>query len=161
MAILTLVIALGPLLTSVRLDQLLGRTDSRVLAAEWLVPRLRPEHTLHDAGGDYTKLDLGRARFHEWRYDAPARSFGAGSAIPDWIVVYDSPLREYAAVPDALHDLVRDRYELAHEVRATAASTDHVFDRQDAFFLPISGFTGVERPGPNVRIYSLSALAGR
>ena len=153
MALLTAALAAGPFLDSVRMDRLLARTDSRVLAAEWLVPRLRPEHTLHDAGGDYAKLDLGRARFHEWRYDAPARSFGAGDATPDWIVLYDSPLREYAPVPDSLRELVRDRYARAHEVRATSDSGDAVFDRHDAFFLPISGFDGVERPGPNVQIY--------
>jgi hypothetical protein len=33
------------------------------------------------------------------------------------------------------------------------ADTGAVFDRQDAFFLPIAGFSGVERPGPNVSIY--------
>jgi hypothetical protein len=28
-----------------------------------------------------------------------------------------------------------------------------IYDRQDAFFLPIAGFTGVARPGPTVLIY--------
>jgi hypothetical protein len=153
-AVLAAATALVPLVNSVRLDRLLARTDSRVLAAEWLMPRLRPEHTLHDAGGDYTKLDLGRARFHEWRYDAGTRSFGAGDAVPDWIVLYDSPLSEYAAVPAALRDLVRDRYRLAYEVRATRGGDAAVYDRQDAFFLPIAGFGGIERPGPDVRIYA-------
>jgi len=153
MAALTALLAFVPLVTSARMDRLLARTDSRVLAAEWLIPRLRPEHTLHDAGGDYTRLALGPARFHEWRYDPASRSFGAGAALPDWIVLPDSPLREYATVPESLRDLVRERYALAYEVRAASEVTAGVFDRHDAFFLPIAGFGGVERPGPNVQIY--------
>ena len=143
-----------PLVNSVRMDALLARTDSRVLASEWLVPQLRPQHTLHDAGSDYTRLDLGRAQFHDWRYDPYARSFGApAGSLPDWIVLYDSPLTEYATVPQSLRDLVAQRYRLVHEVRAMRADEGAVFDRQDAFFMPIAGFSGVERPGPNVSIY--------
>ena len=153
MAILALLIASPSLVSSITLDRLLAKTDSRVVAAEWLAPRLQPEHTLHDAGGEYVRLDLAKARFHDWRYDAAARTFGAGDATPDWVVLYDSPLRDYASVPESLRDLVRARYTLAHEVRAAANSPAAVFDRQDAFFLPISGFDGVERPGPNVQIY--------
>jgi hypothetical protein len=151
--VLTVLIASTSFVNSVRLDRLLAKTDSRVLAAEWLIQRLRPEHTLHDAGGDYTRLDLGSAPFHDWRYDAATRSFGAIGAMPDWIVIEESPLREYALVPESLRDLTLERYTLAQEVRAIADSAGAVFDRQDAFFLPIAGFAGVERPGPNVRIY--------
>lgn len=152
-AIVAVLLAGSSFFTSLRLDRLLARTDSRVLAAEWLVPRLNPEHTLHDAGGDYVRLELGTAGFHEWRYDAATHAFGAGDATPDWIVLYDSPLGDYASVPEALRDLVRERYTLAHEVRATSGNTQAVYDRHDAFFLPVSGFDGVERPGPNVQIY--------
>jgi len=153
-SVIVALVAGVPLANSVRMDVLLGRTDSRVLASEWLVPQLRPEQTLHDAGGDYTRLDLGRAQFHDWPYDPSARSFGApAGALPDWIVLYDSPLTEYAKVPESLRDLVAQRYRLVHEVRAMRADEGAVFDRQDAFFLPIAGFSGVERPGPNVAIY--------
>jgi hypothetical protein len=108
MTVLTAAIAAAPAIQSVRLDVLLAKTDSRVLAAEWLRPRLQPEHTLHDAGGDYTRLDLASARFHEWRYDATSHTFGAGTARPDWIVLSDSPLHDYASAPESLRDLVRD-----------------------------------------------------
>jgi len=41
-----------------------------------------------------------------------------------------------------------------HEVRGTGGgSAAGIYDRQDAFFLPIAGFRDVERPGPDVRIY--------
>ena len=39
--------------------------------------------------------------------------------------------------------------------RFTAFSTGprRVYDRQDAFFVPFAGFSGVERPGPNFTLY--------
>jgi hypothetical protein len=153
LTIITVLLVASPVVNSVRLDRLLAKTDSRALAAEWLKPRLGSGQTVHDAGGDYTRLDLGKARFHAWRYDAETRTFGAGDATPDWIVLYDSPLRAYTPTADSLRQLVRERYALAYEVRATTDATHAVYDRQDAFFLPMAGFRGIERPGPNVQIY--------
>ena len=77
----------------------LARTDTRVIAAEWLGPQLRPEDTLHDAGGDYTRLDLRDRRYHEWHFDPKTRSFGHPEGLtPDWIVIPDSPVRHYVWV---------------------------------------------------------------
>jgi hypothetical protein len=162
-AVLATAVALPSLASAVRLDLLLARTDSRVLAAAWLAPRLRPESTLHDAGGDYTKLDLARTPFHEWRFDADRNSFGHPDGLtPDWIVVYDSPLAGYTTVPGALRTLVSERYTLAYEVRAMRGrGRSAVFDQQDAFFAPIAGFGDVERPGPNVSVYRLTTAPPR
>jgi hypothetical protein len=64
------------------------------------------------------------------------------------------PLPEYTAASDALRDLVQERYGLAYRVDGVPAAADSgVYDRQDAFFVPIAGFTGVARPGPSVLIY--------
>jgi hypothetical protein len=60
----------------------------------------------------------------------------------------------FAAAPGPLRDLVNERYSLAYRVDGVpAAAGSGVYDRQDAFFLPIDGFTGVARPGPTVLIY--------
>jgi 4-amino-4-deoxy-L-arabinose transferase-like glycosyltransferase len=153
--LLALAVAAPSLWQSVQLDRLLARQDARALAAEWLSRQLHPDHTLHDSGGDYTRLYLPGIAFHEWRFDPATRSFGdPAGATPDWIVLYESPLPEYTAASDALRDLVRERYALAYRVDGVPAATgDGVYDRQDAFFAPIAGFTGVARPGPTVLIY--------
>lgn len=154
-AALTVAIAAPSLYQSMQLDRILAREDSRVVAAAWLAPRLRADQRVHDSGGDYTRLELGAAAFHDWRYDPAARSFGdPAGATPDWIILYESPLPEYTAAPAPLLELVRDRYTLANRVDGIPASpAGHVYDRQDAFFLPIDGFTGIARPGPTVLIY--------
>jgi len=152
--VLAILVAAPSFYQSVTLDRLLARQDSRVIAGAWLAGQLRPESTVHDGGGDYCRLALDALPFHAWRYDPAARSFGAGDATPDWIVLDESPLTAYTATPDSLRDLVRDRYELALRVAGVPGELgEGVYDRQDAFFLPIDGFTGVARPGPTVLIY--------
>ena len=149
------VIAGPPALTSVLMDLVMGRTDSRVIAAQWLGPQLRPEHTLHDAGSDYTRLDLRERRYHEWRFDPNTQSFGHPEGlIPDWIVISEAPLRHYASAHPALRQLVAEHYEPVYTVRGTTnLDAGGMYDQQDAFFVPFSGFGEVERPGPTVTVY--------
>ena len=161
-AALALAVAAPALADTVRMDLLLARTDTRVLAADWLATRLRPGDTLHDAGGAYAKLSLGRIAFHEWRYDPATRQFvNAGTMIPDWLVVYDyaAPLRHYAPTDPGIRALARTKYSLAHQVVGLQDGGEAVFDREDAFFVPVHGFRGVDRPGPNVSIYRRADLA--
>lgn len=150
------VLTAGPgLVNSLWLDVLLARADTRALAGSWLEGRLRPDETLHDAGGPYVSLDLSRAAFQPWRYDPPTASFGhAEGKIPDWLVLYESPLFTYTRVPAELRDLARREYVLTNSFRATRwRPRAGVYDLQDAFFLPVWGFWTVERPGPTIRIY--------
>lgn len=153
---LLIVLTAGPALVQcVWFDSVLVRTDSRVLAAEWLVERLEPGDTLHDAGMNYTRLDLSRADFHQWYFDEAAGDFGdPDGRIPKWLVLYDSPLSAYTRTPVALRKLSAERYDLVHTVRTTrSGARSATYDHQDAFFLPVNGFYTIERPGPNVRIY--------
>ena len=154
-AALVLFVGGPPAFTSARIDLVLARTDTRVIAAEWLGPQLRPEHTLHDAGGDYTRLDLRDRRYHEWRFDPQTRSFGHPEGLtPDWIVIPDSPVRHYVWVDPRLRRLVADRYDLVYTVNGTTnLPARGMYDQQDAFFVPFSGFGEVERPGPTIEIY--------
>jgi hypothetical protein len=60
----------------------------------------------------------------------------------------------YSTVPRALHKLAAERYQLANRVAATRqVAAEAIYDPQDAFFLPISGFGGVLRPGPTLLIF--------
>jgi hypothetical protein len=153
--LLAATVAAPSIRNAVRLDVLLARTDTRVLAARWLVPRLHPGDTLHDAGGEYARLDFDNTPFHDWRFDAVTGSFGdPAGRRPDWIVLSESPLWTYGSAPPALRSLTDREYVLVQEVRGTRGPAGSaVYDLQDAFFLPIAGFADVERPGPDVRIY--------
>ena len=150
-----LVSSLG-LVNCVWFDILLSRTDSRVLAARWLAPRLRADDTLYDSGSDYTRLNLSQLPHHQWWFDAASESFGhPGGATPDWLVLYESPLTSYTRTHPAIRELAKTRYRLVQTIPATAPRPGSaVYDLQDAFFMPVSRFDEVRRPGPTVRIYA-------
>jgi hypothetical protein len=44
-----------------------------------------------------------------------------------------------------------------HAILAARHSERHVYDQQDAFYVPFDGFDGVARPGPNLSIYERRA----
>jgi 4-amino-4-deoxy-L-arabinose transferase-like glycosyltransferase len=144
--ILLVTVLAGPsLLNSLWLDVLLARTDTRVLAAQWLDANVGTGESMQDAGGQYTRLRLKQ----------PMAANAGGTA--DWLVLHDSPLRAYTVTAPGLRALAAEQYDLAHTVDAGRGS---VYDLQDAFFLPIAGFSGVERPGPTIRIYRRKKQSG-
>ncbi len=143
------------LVYSAWLDLLLARTDTRVLASGWINARMKPHDTLHDTGNIFTRLDLGRTDIQQWRFDPETRSFGdPGGRSPDWLVLYESPLVTYMTMPAEIVEIARTQYSLMHTVRGTQGrARSAVYDLHDAFFLPVSRFTTILRPGPNIRIY--------
>ena len=149
---LALLVAGPAFVNSLWFDILLSRTDSRVLAAEWLTPRLNAGDTLYDNGGSYAELNLTPAAIHRWQYDAALGRFvNAGDRTPDWLVLQESPLNP---LPVLLEALARTGYDLVLTVTASAPKArSAVYDWQDAFFMPISGNGFIERPGPTIRIY--------
>ena len=153
--ILTALVALPAAVNCAWFDVLLARTDTRVLAARWIVEHAQPEQTLVEAPDPYTELDLGGRRLHVWPMEAITDSIsGAEGRMPDWLVLHESPLWTYARIPPGLRSLAAARYELAQTVRATSGpARSAVYDLQDAFFMPVSRFGTVERPGPTVLIY--------
>jgi 4-amino-4-deoxy-L-arabinose transferase-like glycosyltransferase len=147
------VVAGPPLVNCVRFDVLLARTDSRVMAADWLRQRVTPDETLYEEGGHYAAIDLGDAPVHRWSFNPADGSFGdTGGRTPDWIVLEGSPLWTWAGTSPEIRKLAAERYTLARSIRA-ADDGWAVYDLADAFFLPVAGFLSVERPGPNVLIY--------
>ena len=155
MTVLVVLTVAPALVNCVWFDVVLSRTDTRVLAADWLRPRLKPEDTLHDAGGAYTTLDLRHVRFHEWRFDPNENSFGHPDGhTPDWLVLTESPVRLYASIPPQLRQLAQEKYTLVYTAAATRGrARAAVYDLQDAFFMPLSRLDTAVRPGPTIRIY--------
>jgi dolichyl-phosphate-mannose-protein mannosyltransferase len=156
--LLAVAIGVPALVRSIRLDTLLARTDTRVLAGRWLAARVTPEDSLYDAGGIFAQAYAGGVRAHRWSaetFDAGSSSFrGADGRLPDWLVLPQSPLEMYTAVPSALRRMADERYELVGRVDATREPADEgIYDPQDAFFLPIARFGAILRPGPTLLIY--------
>ncbi len=147
----------------VQLDYLLGRTDNRLVATRWVRSRIPQGASLYQSGESYGRLELEvppePPRFDVWQFDAGLGRFTRNrkvlNATPDWIVIQRSPLALYSQVPPAVLTLVSSNHYL--RIRSfeamDLAAVGRVFDVQDAFFLPLAGFGGVTRPGPNFDVY--------
>ena len=116
------IVVMPSLVNCVWFDLLLARTDTRVIAGEWLAGQIRPEDTVHDAGGDYARLELGRTPFHYWLFDPAANSFGHPEGhTPHWLVLTASPLRTVrvrgSGAPPAGHRALRPGLHRARHER--------------------------------------------
>ncbi len=161
-AAVALALAVGSLSLwkTVQFDRVINRTDSRVLAAEWLLQQGRAGESVYLSGSHYGRPDVfvrGKpGPLTIVTFDPEAQVFRdvAGREVPppQWIVVQESPLLLYSDVPEAVTAMLRD-YDLLHSVRAVNMRQPHVYDQQDAWFVPLAGFEGVARPGPNLSIY--------
>jgi 4-amino-4-deoxy-L-arabinose transferase-like glycosyltransferase len=158
-----LLLALPSMVTVVRFDRVLTRTDTRVLAAAWLRGAIQPGQSLYESGASYvrphfawtTPVVVVQTEFDERRstFVTPAGQ----PIVPDWVVLAESPLRLYTAVPGALRGILSARYQKVLEVSPSREpEPESIFDRQDAFFLPFADFDARDRPGPTLTIYRLS-----
>ena len=147
----------GPsLVQSAWFDLLLARTDTRVLASRWLTERIQPGDSVYDAGSAYTRLDIWHTPFERVEFDPTARTF-IGGRQPDWLVLQESALPAYARTPPGVRELAASEYDRVFAVRGMKeGARPGLYDQQDAFFLPLSGFSGIERPGPDITVYRRS-----
>ena len=154
-AAVALAVVLPSAMSIVAFDRVVARTDSRVLAAEWLARHGEPGASVLVSGSRYGYPQFDRA-FRTWRWDRDLLAFVDGrrraEGQPDWIVLQESPLPS-TTQPEVI-ELLKAGYERLTLIKAfDPLETGNVYDRQDAFFLPFAGFAGVRRPGPNFVIY--------
>jgi len=139
---------------AVQFDRVLSRTDSRVLATDWVAQRVPAGASILMTGGGFQLWRQGKRLPYDvwwWDLDSP-RVVGPAQQRPDWIVVEESPLRHYSVFPEALKPIL-EQYELKRTIRALDATQPLTYDQQDAFYLPLDGFSHVVRPGPNFYLY--------
>jgi 4-amino-4-deoxy-L-arabinose transferase-like glycosyltransferase len=142
----------------VLIDRLLARTDNRVVVGRALFDLIPQGSIVYQSGESYglaaTDID-GRSLNIHLRGYVNGHFAPEGGPLPDWIILQRSPLALYSDVPAGVEQLVRERYDLAAAFTPAPPRTDRVYDPQDAFFLPLKGLTGIERPGPNFEVYRL------
>ena len=133
-------------------DRLVARTDSRVVAAQWVHEHVPTGSSILQNGSVYGKTQFDETyRYEEWNeIQVPADAFAR--TRPDWIILHESPLGRY--VEQSVSMLVRTQYELLEYVQGSGSVyAGNVFDLQDALYVPYADFRDVSRPGPDIRIY--------
>jgi hypothetical protein len=152
------VLVVVPAIDVVQMNLRLQRTDSRVLAADWMRDHVPAGLTVYQSGAFYGHLQFGRPpRFREAALGSGESFTVNGTPLagpPDLLVVQSSPLMYSDDVPLIARMAARG-YEQIAEIRACDLSqaSANVYDPLDAFYLPLRGMRGVERPGPNIAIY--------
>ncbi|HZP47728.1 MAG TPA: glycosyltransferase family 39 protein [Vicinamibacterales bacterium] len=156
---IALLIVVPALVTSVWSDTLLARPDTRVLVSQWLAEHVKPSESLYQAGSSLSDAPLGALATQTWPRHAfdgeSGRFIGSSDTLPDWLIVPESPLTLYSSVPASLRTVASQQYEIVHRVRATRPDVPDtgVYDLDDAFYLPVTGFHAILRPGPTFIIY--------
>jgi hypothetical protein len=184
-AALTLVVVMGPLAQSIGYDRLRGRTDTRILAGEWIMAHVPPGTTitlpnlvyypnpvlpaeptsLHFAWGRYVPQLKARGipdPAHTWpgEYAAAAASHDESwKPTRRFVVTVQHPAVTKGMNTPASH-LERIAAAggtiVAHFAGIAESLPDGVvFDPLCADYLPLLGFGAVERPGPNLTIWEI------
>ena len=132
-------------------DRLLARADSRLVAAEWIAQRFPGGAIVGQVGRSSSHLffkEEGPRRPSRFKMADLERT----ATDADVVVVPSSPFPQHAIAPEVLGELLA-RYEPVVTIQASDSAAGRAYDWQDEFYLPLSGFSGIVRPGPNLTIY--------
>lgn len=161
LVLLTLAAIAQPLAASIGHNRIAQQTDTRVLASRWLAE--------HASEGDHVKY-LGNVLMP---YGQPAPPAGVRAVLADptpralseagvdWVVTHDHVLYYSSVIPEEFLEL-EPHLSLAVDFDPSSEHPERaVFEANDAYYIPVAGFSGVLRPGPRVRIYRFTPAAGQ
>ena len=147
----------------VQFNRLLAREDSRVVAAEWVRASFPDGASIAEVGRRSTNLfflpegPTTPSRYKTTRFAEDS----AETFEPDILVVPDSPLGSGTLIHARATALAASYTPLLAIVAYDPAAGGRVYDWQDEFYLPLTGFTGVSRPGPNLTLYVRPDIAAK
>lgn len=138
----------------VQFDRIIARVDNRVVVARWVAEHVPAGSSLLQSGSraGHAQLD---GRIAEWIWDGRSQAFllnkQPAPGRPDFILLQESPLpSETQAI---VVEWLRGDYSPVQRFEAVALDEPHVYNPQDAFYVPYAGLRGVRRPGPNFTVY--------
>jgi hypothetical protein len=147
----------------IQFDRLLAQTDSRVLAASWVERQFPDGASIAEVGRRSTNLFFlpeGPATPSRYR-TTMITDEETDATDPDMVVVPRSLFDAGVVIPRRAAALA-SRYMPLYVIDAQDLSaTGAVYDWQDEFYLPLTGFAGILRPGPNFTIYVRPDLASK
>jgi hypothetical protein len=130
-------------------DRLISLDDNRLLARRWVEQHFPKDTTVAQIGtpsGHVFLHDLNEPKYL-------SMSMRNQRNRPDLIIVQSSPLAPVARELRRIEGVLATEYELAFDRNGVGSDPANVYDWQDEFFLPLTGFKGIERPGPDFKIY--------
>jgi hypothetical protein len=133
---------------SISLDRLLSQTDSRAIAAAFMKASYFPRGvSVFQNGSVYGHVPLvPQGIYPEQPLDR----------LPEVVILQTSRLVAYSDQPPDMRDTLAAHYRSLLHVpveRTVNETQEPIFDQQDAFFVPVSGFERFLRPGPEIEIF--------
>ena len=161
LAVAAALVVLPSAMSVVEFDRIASAADNRVLVAEWFARHVRPGDSVLQSGSIYGYAQLDNRVWTVWTWDRFRRAFivqnRRAEGRPDWILLQESPLP--SMTQDVVTEFLNEDYQFVREFTAYMPRNGRVYDIQDAFFIPFTGFSGVERPGPE--LHALQAFVGQ
>jgi hypothetical protein len=146
-----------------KFDRIMARPDNRVVVVRWFADNVPAGSSVLQSGSPYGYVQLDNRQYVLWTWDRIRRRFMVNgrnpTGRPDWILVQESPLP--STTQDVVLEYLKEDYQFAWQFTALSMKSEHIYDQQDAFFVPFAGFDGVTRPGPNFSLYKRSTASDR
>jgi hypothetical protein len=148
----------------VEFDRLMAQTDNRVIVARWFEQHAPAGSSVLQSGSQYGHAQFDpRLNYAVWVWNKPRLFFTVNNTPatgrPDWILLQESPLP--SETQPIVKEFLREDYVRVQDFAALSLAESHLFDQQDAFFVPFAGFRGVKRPGPNFVVYKRAGAPTR
>ena len=155
LALAASLVVLPSAVSLVQFDRVASATDNRVLVAEWFARHVPQGDSVLQSGSIYGYAQIDNRVWTVWTWDRYRKAFMVqnrrAAGRPDWILLQESPLP--SMTQDVVAGFLKEDYDVAWRFTAFAPREGRVYDLQDAFFIPFTGFSGVARPGPNFTLY--------
>jgi hypothetical protein len=97
----------------------------------------------------------GTPRYNLWTRQDSAFFCGRQQQtdLPDYVITVESELSAQEVHDTDMEWMLSRQYQRVHTFKASELhSTTHRYDLQDAFYLPLYGFSHIHFPGPNISI---------
>jgi hypothetical protein len=152
------VLAAEPALRAYEYARVAAREDTRTLASRFLATNLPPGTRVAVLGTGVwpygePPLPRGLTRLGSPR-DVPATRPG------DVVLTHDHTLAFSHVAPGDLERAAPCRTEIARFSPYTPEWRGSLFEMADAYYIPLAGFRGVERPGPVITVWRVEACPG-
>jgi hypothetical protein len=154
LAALAVGVAVEPAARAFAFARVASATDTRVLVVDWL-------RAQHPQGA---RVAVVGTRI--WGYGAPeigppfVLTRPAALRPGDLVVTHEHWLGFSRLEPGELDRVAPCRREVARFSPTGPGWAGSVFEAADAFYVPLAGFAGVERPGPDVTVWAVTACEG-
>jgi hypothetical protein len=148
---------LPPLLDSIAFDRVLGREDTRLLAASWIGQNL-PARTPVMVSGGYGAPPIPAGHpVREVGFRLGAVREGEREGFTHLVTHEHPALYRFSRVDESLKERLDSAVLLARFVPFRGGSPPALYDELDAFYVPYQRPGSVERPGPVVSIWRLDS----